>query len=445
MRFWGALLITVFMFLPLSCRPAEEVPVRPESTVELAEEFISLLAAENFPGAVGMFDKDMKAALPEQEMAKLWSSLQDEFGPFKGQSFLRTDEIQEYNLVYITCQFEKAALDARVVFNNKKQIAGLFFQPSQSSYSEPPYADSDLFEEVEVTVGDGDWALPGTLSLPKGEGPYPAVVLVHGSGPHDRDESIGPNKPFKDLAHGLASRGIAVLRYEKRTLAHAEKMQEMAASVTVWEETVEDALHAVRLLRESGNIDASRVFVVGHSLGATLAPRIALHDEKLAGLVLLAAAARPLEDLVLEQYEYIFSLEENTAEKERQLEEVRALVERIKDPALKPETPGLLGAYGIYWLDLRDYEPVQVAAQLEMPLLILQGERDYQVTMADYALWQEALAGRDNVQFKSYPALNHLFMSGEGKSRPEEYSVSGNVDRQVVEDIAAWILSSGNE
>lgn len=445
MRFWVGLLLIILMIIPMSCRPAEEVPVRTESVIELAEEFITLLASEDFPKAVEMFDKDMKAALPEKEMVKLWASLQEEFGPFKGQSFSHTDETQGYDLVFITCEFQKAALDARIVFNAKKQIAGLFFQPSESSYTVPPYVDFDLFEEMDVTVGDGDFALPGTLSMPKGEGPFPAVVLVHGSGPNDRDESIGPNKPFRDLAYGLASRGIAVLRYDKRTLVHAEKMLEQAASVTVWEETVEDALRAVSLLKGTAGIDADRIYVAGHSLGATLAPRIGLHDKDLAGLILLAAAARPLEDLILEQYEYIFSLEESTAEKEQELEKIRAMVARVKDPELKAETPDLFGVYGAYWLDLRDYEPARVAAQLELPLFIQQGERDYQVTMTDYAIWQEALAGRENASFKSYPRLNHLFIQGEGQSQPNEYMVPGNVDREVIEDIAAWILAFTKE
>jgi hypothetical protein len=118
-------------------------------------------------------------------------------------------------VVYVTCEFQRGKLDTKVVFDGNK-ITGLFFVLS-GTYKPPPYADSSKFEEREISIGKGIWSLPGTLSLPKGVGFFPAVVLVHGSGPHDRDETIGPNKPFRDLANGLASRGIAVLRYEKRT------------------------------------------------------------------------------------------------------------------------------------------------------------------------------------------------------------------------------------
>src|SRR5690606_33004513 len=144
------------------------------------------------------------------------------------------------------------------------------------AYQAPSYADPARFSEREATVGSGTWALPGTLTLPKKEGKFPAVILVHGSGPNDRDETLGPNKPFRDLAHGLATRGIAVLRYDKRTLVHPKALaSEVGAALTLREETIDDALAAAALLRTIPEVDASKIFVVGHSLGGTAIPRIA--------------------------------------------------------------------------------------------------------------------------------------------------------------------------
>src|SRR5206468_6047038 len=152
-------------------------------------------------------------------------------------------------------------------------ITGFFLAaPPPKEFAVPPYAKPDSFVEESVTVGkDGEWPLPGTLTVPKGDGPFPAVILVHGSGPHDRDESIGPNKPFRDLAGGLASRGVAVLRYEKRTREHGAKMM-AAAPITVKEEVLDDALAAVKLLRREKGVDAGRVYILGHSLATTKAP-----------------------------------------------------------------------------------------------------------------------------------------------------------------------------
>ena len=162
-----------------------------------------------------------------------------------------------------------------------------FFHTAQEYYERqhtlPPYVDSEAFTEREVTVGRGEWSLPGTLSVPLQGDLHPAVVLVHGSGPNDRDETIGANKPFKDLALGLASKGVAVLRYEKRTLEHGSKMASLMEVLTPEEEVIEDALAAVSLLKETEGIDPDRIYVLGHSLGGTLAPRIAQGDPHIAG------------------------------------------------------------------------------------------------------------------------------------------------------------------
>ena len=108
---------------------------------------------------------------------------------------------------------------------------------------------------------------------------------------------------------------------------------------------------------------------------------------------------------------------------------------------MAPDTPPneLTGAPGAYWLSLRDYVPSEAARTLPQPLLILQGERDYQVTMEDFGRWQAALADRGDVTFKSYPALNHLFMTGEGPSTPAEYEQAGHVAEEVILDVAGWI------
>jgi fermentation-respiration switch protein FrsA (DUF1100 family) len=294
-----------------------------------------------------------------------------------------------------------------------------------------------------VAVGSGEWALPGTLTIPNGGGPFPAVVLVHGSGPNNRDESLGPVAPFKDLAWGLASQGIAVLRYDKRTFVYQAAIAALGGDITVKEETVDDAAAAVDLLRSTEGIDPGAVFVLGHSLGGMLVPRIAAAAPEAGGFIILAGAARPLEDLVLEQTEYIVSLDGTvTPDEQAMLDQLRAVVAKVKSPDLSPRTSAAelpLGTMGRYWLDLRGYQPAEEAKGIARPILVLQGERDYQVTMADFALWQQALSGLPNVTLKTYPDLNHLFITGTGKSTPAEYQAPGHVSQAVVDDIAAFV------
>jgi dienelactone hydrolase len=421
----------------------------PELTVK-ATALVDALAKEDYAAAGKDFDEVMRKAMPADKCKETWQAVVKQVGAFQKRTGTRAEKTGKYDVVFVTCKFEKLALDVKVVFNADKQVTGLFFQAAKSAYAfkPPPYARPDSFRESEVVVGSGEWALPGTLTLPKGEGPFAAAVLVHGSGPQDRDETIGPNKPFRDLAWGLASQGIAVLRYEKRTHTHGHRMAKDKEAITLDAEVVEDALAAVAELRKHKEIDGRRVFVIGHSLGALMAPRVGSRNPSLAGLVLLAGNARPLEDLILEQIIYIYSLKGDLSDRDKEaLDKLKKQVARVKDAKLTADASAAelpLGIPSSYWLELRSYDQSATAARLKQPLFIAQGERDYQVTMADFEAWKKALASRRNVTFRSYPKLNHLFMEGENKAKPAEYEKAGHVSRELVDDLAAWIKRPNN-
>jgi fermentation-respiration switch protein FrsA (DUF1100 family) len=271
------------------------------------------------------------------------------------------------------------------------------------------------------------------------------VVLVAGSGPEDRDETFGPNKPFEDLAWGLASAGIAVLRYDKRTLVYAKQMAADESGLTVRQETTDDAVAAIGLLRGTAKVDPGRVFLVGHSLGAYLAPRIAAQvPGQLHGLVLLEAPSTSLPALLLIQEQYLASLGGSPSPQvEQQLATLKAQVALAESASLSPSTPASelpLNTPASYWLDLRTYDPLATAAGLGLPMFFSQGGRDYQVPPSELQAWETALVGRTNVTFKTYPPMDHLLLDGSGPITPAEYSVPGHVDPQLVADVAAWIL-----
>jgi hypothetical protein len=231
-----SLSVVLVLLAGAAAGPAQQKEVS-DDPVTRAKAFVEMLASGDFAGATKRFDATMSAAMPSEKLRAVWMALNAQTGAFKGQTGVRTEKVKQYDVVFVTCAFEKAVLDAKVVFNSAGQIAGLFFVPGRppaAEYVQPPYAVPDRFTEKEVVVGTGAWALPGTLTVPAGPGPFPALVLVHGSGPHDRDETIGPNKPFRDLAWGLASQGIAVLRYEKRTKAHAARTAAIKDGFTVY-------------------------------------------------------------------------------------------------------------------------------------------------------------------------------------------------------------------
>jgi dienelactone hydrolase len=386
-----------------------------------ARRVLNLLRQEQFADVASEFNAKVAALMSAAQLRDAWTTLQKQAGPFQSVIDEQVSTPSPgFTAATLGCQFEKAVLNVMIAFDAQDKIAGLRIAPRPAP-AEPATAPpaSAKFKEEAVTVGSGEWALPGTLSLP--DGPISgAVVLVHGSGPHDRDETIGPNKPFRDLAWGLADRGIAVLRYEKRTRQHPAKLAGNQ-NLTVREEVIDDALLAAALLRKHDRLDPKRVFILGHSLGGMLAPRIGAADPALAGLIILAGATRPLLDAAREQLAYLGSLNPGGVSVD---EGIKMLLKAA------PES---------YWKDLDSYNPGETAAKLPMPMLILQGERDYQVTMADLEGWRKALSGRSGVTIKSYPTLNHLFMPGEGKSRPSEYEQPGHIPEFVLDDMAAWI------
>jgi dienelactone hydrolase len=423
-----------------------------DSKIQTAQELVTRFVQQDFKAVEQSLDESIRQQLPAEKLQDTWLALVAQAGGFKEQVGAHTFQIPSAELVIVTCAFANYSLDFNVAFNEQSKIVGvtitlvgLVEKQYTAVYEPPDYVNQDVFKEQEVQIGKGEWALPGTLSVPPGDGPFAAVVLVHGSGPQDRDETIGPNKPFRDLAWGLASQGLAVLRYDKRTKVYPGKMSQQLSTLTVKEEVIDDALEAVSLLRTIPNVDSQRIVVLGHSLGGYLLPRIGAADTGIAGLIMLAGLCRPFEDAILDQFTYIYSLSGTLSkEQQKQLDQLKKQVALVKSPELSLSTPPSelpLNVYPAYWLDLRGYHPEEIAKGLQQQMLILQAEGDYQVTMEDFQNWKNALSERITVQFKSYPGLSHLFMPFEGgeKSTPTSYTVPGHVVEEVVQDIAEWI------
>jgi len=427
--------------------PPQETPAA--NYEALARGILSDLVARQFDKVAARYDARMTQALPVDKLAASWDGLITQVGTFQSITLIEQEEAGSSHLVYATCAFEKTSLIFRLAFNAQGQFAGFTVVPASARipWKAPDYAKPDSFQERQIVVHSGHFDLPGTLTLPKGPGPFPAVVLVHGSGPNDQDESVGACKVFKDLAWGLASRAIAVLRYTKRTRQYGAKSSDDLSTFTVKDETIDDAQAAVALAAATPGINPKRIFIIGHSLGAYVGPRIAAGDPQIAGLVLMAGNTRPMEDLLVEQIRYLATLNGPvTPEAQKQIDAAEASAKEFRNPELKPGmTVHLLGAEvpASYVLDLRSYHPVEAAAALKIPIYILQGGRDYQVRVADFEGWKKGLSGKPNVHFKLYPDLNHLFVFGAGPSSNLEYIKPGHVSEEVISDIAAWIVAQG--
>lgn len=416
-----------------------------EQLARRAAEFAAAVVAAKYDVAREMSTAEMKAAFAGEAFPKLRSDLVAKMGAIQsaGTAWL-DDVVSGYRRFRVPVSFENGMLDFQIVFGADGLVAGMGVLPFVAQSSKEELANAP-WRELDVNVGPEGRTLPGTLTIPKGEGRFPGVVLVHGSGPNDRDESLLGNKPFRDIARGLAARGIASLRYDKRTFARPGDFKAIGNALTVKEESIDDAAAAIKLLSSRPEIDGKRVFVLGHSLGGQLAPRIA-KAATVAGIVVMAGSALPVPEKAIEQTAYLSMLDGSVSpEEQKNLEMLKQAVSRLREAMKQPDPSEklYLGAPVGYYKDLEAHDAPAEAAALGLPVLVLQGKRDYQVTMADFALWEKALTGKKAACLRAYDGLDHLMRKGDGPSGLEDYAKPRPVDPQVIGDIASFIAKGG--
>ena len=303
----------------------------------------------------------------------------------------------------------------------------------------------------DIIIGEGTkYPLKGILTLPDNAEQVPAVVFVHGSGSSNMDEKVGKLTPFKDLAEGLARHGIASIRYDKRSFTHGFKMVREKESITVCQETIEDAILAANLLRSHPAVDPRRVCIVGHSMGGMLAPRIDAEGGDFAGLILLAGSPRNLDEIMLEQTREMMEKSGKfthfiLGKQLKTLEATFAPLSTISDEEAKQKKVGG-GTTLYYFKDMADRPVSQYLEKLEKPILVMQGGKDFQVKAnVDFALYQKLLAEKSNASFKLYENLNHCFVPsvyGDITKAKQEYAVEQHIGETVIRDIADWIHSA---
>ena len=309
-----------------------------------------------------------------------------------------------------------------------------------------------MIEEKIVIGAEGNWPLDGKLTLPDedtfGKGPFPAAVLVHGSGSSDMDSAIANVKPFADIAEGLAARGVACMRYDKRTWKYGRKViKALGSELSVKEETIEDAVMAAELLRNDARIDASRVFIAGLSMGAMLAPRINADGGNFAGLVMMAGSPRRLEDILKQQIDESVDSYKGIIGwiAKREIAKIKPKLENIYDLSdEEAKATKFMGGTTIYYLkEMGQKTAVDYLKMSDTPALIMQGDGDLQVsTEKDFKVFEQELANRPNTTFKLYKGLNHVFMPAlydKIIDAKKEFKQERHVEPSVIDDIADWI------
>lgn len=418
-----------------------------DPVAQLCERFFTAWRLGAEADATAMFDLKMKQALPSGELARTWNKLTHAKGKLVGWRPVGRDEPAGKDRRTYDVAFESGAVRTLLVFDPAtREMVGLFFTSSPAA-SQTEVAVPELegrFTSFEIRIGQGAASVGATVCLPRaaagkavvpgqlgaapGAGaPFPGVVLVAGSGPLDRDETVAGIRPFRDLAQGLAARGIVTLRFDKRTHAHPDQF--LNRSYTIDDEIVSDAVEAVRALRELPEVDRRRVFILGHSLGAWMAPQIGLRGGPVAGLLLVGVPGRPLPELIVEQLRRSGAAVSAVNKADAQVHALAA--------GTLASGEMVFGAPVAYWSDLAHYDPFSTAVRLGRPILLARGASDWNVTAEDQAEWRRRLGQGVAVDEVTFAGLGHVLV--EATAQPAGKGHPPRVPDDVIDRLASFI------
>jgi hypothetical protein len=441
-----AFILCIMLLFFSSCKKTEPATTPTEEIIIIDENYVALHgqayiddlfnkkyseAYENYP-----HDKAMKNAVDPEKYESFFVELYEKYGSFLKYAGNSVELKGNYFIYSVGAVFESGELNVNAVFDKEGLLAGLNFGIFTFEKDTPVLG----LKEIDIEFGTEPWILKGKITTPEEEGKYPLLILVHGSGPNDMNETVGLNTPFKDIGEYLPKKGVAVLRYDKRTYTYGAEMAALK-ELTVYEETIQDVAEAIKYAKTLDFVDEDNIFVLGHSLGAYLIPRIASETPDAKGYIMAAGMFSTLGDLISYQLDYLALLDgEITQEEQAQIDIMKEQAFKTLKAHLINDDEAVLGAYKAYWEYLADYNPSEEAKIIEKPVLVIQGERDYQVPVDEYYKIYEEMKDYDNFKFKLYLGVNHILIQGEGTPSPEEYYTQSKVYQPLMDDIADFIV-----
>jgi dienelactone hydrolase len=399
----------------------------------LADRYLQFLLRGNYHLAYEMQSLRARTLYTVENMSQEFQQLSEEYGAYLFIFSTETSEIRGFTVFIFHAQFERGFIDFNVVVDDQGGIDTFLVQPTLQTGAIAEYIDTSKFDEFEITIGEDRNRLPAVITVPKEIDKYPLVILIHDSGAMDRDSTIGPNKPFRQIAWGLATQGVAVLRYDKRSFVFGERLSQASPSIET--EVIEDVVNAITAVSRIPSV--SSIFLAGHGLGGRVAPVIATRDSRVDGIILLATPARRELQVIIDKQKYIRSLYgEETGQQTKLLTDY---LQTALDGKLPPGAPVLAATAGYYY-ELDRMNPIEIVRELEIPVLIVQGDADFESTVQDYIMFMNALWTRLNVYFQLLPGLDHYFMPvKDDMSTPDHYYEFRHIDSQLIDAMFSWI------
>jgi len=431
---------------------------------ERATAFVTATANGELEIAIAMFDETMSQLVSTDDLQAAWAEIIAVAGEFVEIYGIENGALPDgFYISGVIMRHENFGFGWNIVFSEDGLISGLnqggtiplSELTTQNEVPTAPIAKNG-FTDYPVVIGEGtDFPLDGILSMPNSAmGQVPAVVIVQGSGPNDMDGSAALYI-YRQIAEHLAENGVASIRHDKRTLTHGARLPQ---GFTIRDEAIYDAILATEMLRAEPRIDENRVYIIGHSLGGAIAPRIHAMGGDFAGLILMAGSPRDIfGEVMFEQFATAIVeavemgiLDEAGAniqfEALQEMEELFASVRDMTEEEAKTILMPMVDFSANFQRDMFLHPFSDFVEDITVPILIMQGGRDFQVRAdVDFFMLQEMFAGRDNATFKLYDDLNHAFVTSTATNFTEHgadmQTNLGSVDRQVLQDIVDWILS----
>lgn len=435
-------LASVFVCISSDTLESKELPVAPEKQelIDLSEHYMDELRAGNIDAVYKETSEEFKSEATLDEFTQIVAGIFQRVGEYIQTNDSIVEIGSEYNTVVLDEEYSRFLTKTIFMYDDASKIAGFLVQ--SNGYNAE---SSDNWHEIALSVGQSKYPLEAALTLPNNVEKAPVVILVAGSGPADLNETIGAaeNAPLKDIAHGLADQGIASLRFDKHTYDYG--VAGFPENVTIYDEYLYDVNAIIDQVSQRDDVDANRIYVLGHSQGGMLVPMIASENPEVKGIISMAGTLRNLEDIMYDQSVLVIK-QAGLSEAEEELA-IAILDQQMQQ--IKNIQEGDTGAYwrqpASYWYSMNSVDRAAMAQALEIPMLILQGADDFQVYAdVDYVLWQETLADKDNVTYHLYDGLNHIFMESDSQKDVIDttvYDAPANVDQRVIDDIASWINS----